>query len=76
MAKRLVVSPEALILGASHGQSSGVARALRDLVDRHGTMPVVIAATSHKGEMYVEADIDDRAVVLDRVRFTSAVPGC
>jgi hypothetical protein len=65
MPKRLVVSPELLLLAPLPSHRQAVGRALRDLVARHGEMPVVTSANTAGGEVFVA----DGPKILDRLVF-------
>lgn len=67
MPKRLVLSPELLLLAPLPDQRRGVSQALRAICMAHGDMPVVVSCDTTQGELRV--DTGPRTPVLDRIQF-------
>lgn len=65
MPKRLVISPELLLLAPLPDHRRGVGQALRQLVELHGEMPVVTSPDTAGGEVLVA----DGEKILHRVHF-------
>ncbi|MCU1451394.1 MAG: hypothetical protein JWP02_3564 [Acidimicrobiales bacterium] len=66
MAKRLILSPELLLIAPLPAQRRGVGQALRALVMDHGEMPIVVSPNTVQGEACV---VDETGFVHNCVRF-------
>lgn len=66
MPRRLVLSPELLLLAPLPEHRRAVGAALRDLIVRYGEMPLSVAPLDAQGEVKVM----DGFTVLDTLRFT------
>lgn len=67
MAKRLVLSPELLLLAPLPEQRRGVGQALRSICMDHGDMPIVVSCDTTQGEIRV--DTGPRTPAIARTQF-------
>lgn len=71
MPKRLVLSPELLLIAPLPSQRQAIGAALRRLVMIHGEMPMVVSCETMPGEIRVDTPLGSgpRPFVHERIQF-------